>query len=273
MIASLPVPVTPVATTARLIPMPIFFNNAPLSLLAVMLFPDDLTLARKAVAHLLSHGTLQNALGAGLQLDGRYLTAILDDLKDGQPDQRLVGRRRYWASACGQIVKVLFALINSNDERVRERASWEAAVKIAEREIGRTVRRSGSTSSLQVHLHRFRPVLHIAGAYELAREETSRPPLTAEALMLNSMTLYEHLCSWARCAAPAAAVEAICSMAMCSGNGATTTPTTASQTSATHSTAWCRTAKEGDQSVECTTRGYKVPQKWLCSIFPHAGKA
>ena len=155
--------------------MPIFYDNAPLSLLAVMLFPDDLDLARKCVAHLLSHGTLQNALGAGVQLDGRYLTAILDDLKDGQPGQRLVARRRYWASACGQIVKVLFALINSNDARVREHASWEQAIKLAEREIGHTVRRSGS--SLHVHLRRFRPVLHLCGAFEMAREETARPPL------------------------------------------------------------------------------------------------
>ena len=174
--------------------MPIFYDNAPLSLLAVMLFPDDLDLARKCVAHLLSHGTLQNALGAGVQLDGRYLTAILDDLKDGQPGQRLVARRRYWASACGQIVKVLFALINSNDARVREHASWEQAIKLAEREIGHTVRRSGS--SLHVHLRRFRPVLHLCGAFEMAREETARPPLTAEALMLNAMTLYEHLRAW-----------------------------------------------------------------------------
>ena len=37
--------VTPVAPT-RLIPMPVFYDNTPLSLLAVTLFPDDLDLAR-----------------------------------------------------------------------------------------------------------------------------------------------------------------------------------------------------------------------------------
>jgi hypothetical protein len=194
MITNLPVPIAALATTQRLIPMPVFYNNAPLSLLAIMFFPDDLLLARKCVAHLLSHGTLQSALGAGVQLDGRYLTAILDDLKDGQPDQRTVARRRYWASACGQVVKVLFALTNSNDERVREYASWEQAIKLAEREIGRTVRRSGS--SLLHHLRRHRSALYICGAYEMARGEAARPPLSAEALMLNSMMLYEHLCSW-----------------------------------------------------------------------------
>ena len=194
MIANLPVPITPLATTQRLIPMPIYYGNPPLSLLAVMFFPDDLTLARKAVAHLLSHGTLQSALGAGVQIDNRYMTAILDDLRDGLPDQKLVGRRRYWASACGQVVKVLFALINSNDERVREYASWEQAIKLAEREIGRTIRRS--PSSLLHHLRRHRAALHICGAYEMAREETARPPLTAEALMLNAMTLFQHLRAW-----------------------------------------------------------------------------
>jgi hypothetical protein len=197
MIANLPVPISPVATTTtRLIPMPVFYDNAALSLLAVMFFPDDMMLARKCVAHLLSHGTLQSTLGAGIKIDNRYMMAILDDLKDGRPEQKLVARRRYWASACGQVVKVLFALINSNDERVRERACWEAAVKIAEREIGRTIRRSGSTSSLQVHLRRFRSVLHIAGAFELAREEGVQAPPTAQGLMLNAMTLYDHLRAW-----------------------------------------------------------------------------
>ena len=35
MIANLPVPVSPVAPT-RLIPMPVFYGNVPLSMLAVM---------------------------------------------------------------------------------------------------------------------------------------------------------------------------------------------------------------------------------------------
>jgi hypothetical protein len=45
MIANLPIPITPLATTQRLIPLPVFYDNAPLSLLAVMLFPDDLARA------------------------------------------------------------------------------------------------------------------------------------------------------------------------------------------------------------------------------------
>ena len=47
--------------------MPVFYANPTLSMLSVMLFPDDLTLARKFVARLLSHGTLQGALAAGVQ--------------------------------------------------------------------------------------------------------------------------------------------------------------------------------------------------------------
>jgi hypothetical protein len=192
--ANLPA-VAPVATT-RLNPMPVFYDNALLSLAAVMWFPDDLALARKCVAHLLSHGTLQSALGSGIQIDNRYMSAILDDLKDGQPDQRLVARRRYWASAVGQTVKVLFALINSNDERVRQHASWEQAVKIAERYSDRTIRKSRSKSSFRGHLHRYQAALHICGAFEMAREETARPPMTASALMLNAMTLFERLKAW-----------------------------------------------------------------------------
>jgi hypothetical protein len=52
----LPVPVTP-ARLPRLRPMPVFYANPTLSMLSVMLFPDDLTLARKFVAHLPSRGT------------------------------------------------------------------------------------------------------------------------------------------------------------------------------------------------------------------------
>ena len=192
--ANLPVPVAPVAGATRLIPMPVFYDNARLSLLSVMFFPDDLNLARKAVVHFLSSGTLQSALGAGIRLDNRYTADIFSDLADGEPSRKLVRRRRYRASAVGQIVKVLFALINSEDARVREHASWEQAIKIAERTI-RHMRRK-SESSLHAHLRHFRPVLHIAAAFEMAREETARPPLTASALMLNAMTLFEKLKAW-----------------------------------------------------------------------------
>jgi hypothetical protein len=69
----LPVPVTP-ARLPRLRPMPVFYANPTLSMLSVMLFPDDLTLAREFVARLLSHGTLQGALAAGERLD--RMTAV-----------------------------------------------------------------------------------------------------------------------------------------------------------------------------------------------------
>jgi hypothetical protein len=188
---ALPVPV--VKTTRRLRPLPIFYDNPPLSFYAVMLFPDDLVLARKLVARLLNLGTLQSTLRAGVQIDNRYLMAILDDLKDGQPDQKLFARRRKWASGCGQVVKVLFALTNDRDPRVYECASWEQAIKQVEREIGRVKR--GNRSSLHVQLRLFRPVLHFCGAYEMAREGP-RHPDTAEALLLNAMTLYAKLSAW-----------------------------------------------------------------------------
>ena len=62
----LPVPVTP-ARLPGLRPTPVFYANSTLSMLSVMLLPDDLTLARKFVARLLSDGTLQGALAAGVQ--------------------------------------------------------------------------------------------------------------------------------------------------------------------------------------------------------------
>jgi hypothetical protein len=190
--ALLPVPITPPQPTRR-IPMPVFYGNPALSFLAVMFFPDDLILARKLVAILLNQGTLQSALSAGCQLDNQYLLAILDDLRDGQPGRELVVRQRKWASGCGQVVKVLFALTNSPDLRVREYASWEQAIKQVERTIGRTER--GNRSSLHGQLRRFRPVLHFCGAFELAREGP-RHPDNVEALLLNAMTLYDKLRAW-----------------------------------------------------------------------------
>jgi hypothetical protein len=189
--APLPVPITPPQPTRR-IPMPVFYGNPELSFLAVMFFPDDMTLARKLVAKLLNR-TLQSTLGAGCQLDNRYLIAILEDLNDGQPDQRLVAKRRKWASGCGQVVKVLFALTNSRNPVSCQHASWEQAIKQVERSIGRTKR--GNRSSLHVQLRRFRPVLHFCGAFELA-SEGPRHPDNVEALLLNAMTLYDKLRAW-----------------------------------------------------------------------------
>ncbi len=186
--------IVPAAPLARLKPLPILYDNILLSLFAVMLFPDDLALARKLVARLLIQGTLQDVLNTGVRVDQKYMVAILDDLRDGRPDQKLTARRRYWASACGQVIKVLFALINANDVRVREHASWEQAIRIAEREIGRTQR--GNRSSLSVQRRRFAPVLHVLGAFEIARDEGSRPPLTAEALLHNAMVLHAKLWDW-----------------------------------------------------------------------------
>jgi hypothetical protein len=189
--APLPVPITPPQPT-RWIPMPIFYGNPALSFLAVMYFPDDPTLARKLVAKLLNR-TLQSTLGAGCQLDNRYLIAILDDLRDGQPDQRLVAKRRKWASGCGQVVKALYALTNSPDPRVREHASWEQAIKQVERTIGRHER--GNRSSLHVQLRRFRPVLHFCGAFEMAREWPQHSG-GIEALLCNAMMIYDKLRAW-----------------------------------------------------------------------------
>jgi hypothetical protein len=91
------------------------------------------------------------------------------------------------------VVRVLYALTNSPDLRVREYASWEQAIKQVERSIGRTVR--GNRSSLHDQLRLFRPVLHFCGAFEMAREGP-RHPHSIEALLLNAMTLYDKLRAW-----------------------------------------------------------------------------
>lgn len=190
----LPVPVTPVTPVrlAQLIPMPIFYGNRPLSLLANLFFPDDEVMARKYVAQLLAGDFLQKVLGAGIQIDGRYMTDILSDVRDGQPDVRRAAKRLYQASAVGQITKVLFALIHS-EPLVRQQASWEQALRIAGQQIGRA--HTSKHKSFDRYLRRFRRVLHVAAAFELDREG-ERHPMTADGLMINAMTIHRRLWAW-----------------------------------------------------------------------------
>jgi hypothetical protein len=173
--------------------MPVFYGNPALSFLAVMLFPDDLILARKFTAGLLNQGTLQSTLRAGCQLDNQYLLAILDDLKNGQPERELVARRFKWARFCGQVVKALYALTNSRNPISCQHASWKQAIKQVEREIGRRPR--GNRSSLHGQLRLFRPVLHFCGAFEMAGEGPQHPD-GIEALLCNAMMLYDKLRAW-----------------------------------------------------------------------------
>ena len=180
----------------RLPPMPVFYGNAALSFLAVMWFPDDLNAARKSVARMLLHrGAPQSALAEGIQIDNKYLAAILDDVADGRPDEKLVARRRYWSSACGQIIKVLFALINDADPRVRAVASWSEAIEAAERAVGRTLRERSTSSSFHPQLKRFQKSLHMCAAVEMMRDGV-RVPTSVDGFMLNAMVIYEHLQAW-----------------------------------------------------------------------------
>jgi hypothetical protein len=177
-------------------PMPIFYGNVRWSFLAVTWFPDDLDLARKCVARMLAKGGVpQDALDQGVQVENRYVTAILDDTADGRPSDKEVTKRRYWASAVGQIAKVLFALITDDDERVRRVASWSEAIEQAERIVGRTLHERATSSGFHPQLKRFRRSLHMAAAIEMLREGV-RVPKTVDGLMLNAMIIHTHIQAW-----------------------------------------------------------------------------
>ena len=185
-------------TTLPMIPrrLPIFYGNPALSFLAVTWFPDDLTAARKCVARMLLHrGTPQDALAEGVQLDNKYLATILDDVAAGEPNDKLVSKRRYWSSACGQIIKVLFALINDADPRVRAVASWSEAIEQAEQVVGRTLRERSTSSGFHPQLRRFQRSLHMCAAVEMMRDGV-RVPTSVDGLMLNAMVIHEHLQAW-----------------------------------------------------------------------------
>ncbi len=176
--------------------MPVYFGNPALSFLAVTWFPDDLELARKLVARrLLRRRAPQNALEEGVQLDGRYLAEILDAVADGRPTEETVDKRRYHASAVGQIVKTLYAIVCDNDPRVQQCASEREAIQQAERMAGRPTHNRRNRSSFDPQLKRFRRVLHMAAVLEMTREGY-RPARTAEAAMSNAMIVLTVLHRW-----------------------------------------------------------------------------
>ena len=189
------------------IPMPIYHGNAELSFLAVMLFPDDLILARKCVAGMLLFcGTPQNVLGIRLNneylaaIRDEYLTAILDDVI-GAPDKREVKKRLYWSSAVGQIIKVLFTLVKDGDPQVRSAASLKQAIEQVEmvdhkRTRKRDKHERATRSGFQTHLKCFQRALHMCAAFEMARDARDGGPRTIDGLMLDAMKVHEILFSW-----------------------------------------------------------------------------
>jgi hypothetical protein len=146
-------------------------SGAALSFLAVMLFPDDLTLARRLVARLIHHrGRVQDAVAEGVRIDPQYMSAFIDDLGRGQPDDKLIQRRLRWSSSVGQIVKALLALVDDADPRVSRRASWKEVVLQAELLVERPRRsRRSARSGFHRPLSHLRHSLHMCCAFELAR--------------------------------------------------------------------------------------------------------
>jgi hypothetical protein len=193
MTTTITLPMTSRPTT----PMPIFHGNPAWSFFGCMLFPDDLDLARQfAVRLLLYSGRIQNTLLDGIAIDPRYMTQILDDVAFGQPNIETIKRRMRWASAAGQIVKALLALINDPDPRVRKSASWKEAIEQAEKLIGRPRRNRRSTrSGFQRQLACLKRSLHMCCAWELAREGY-KPPRSADGLMLNAILIHQQLWTW-----------------------------------------------------------------------------
>jgi hypothetical protein len=142
---------------------------------------------------LVERGIPQDALKRGL-IDTQFMAAIFDDTRGSDPTPKLIRKRRYWASACGQIVKVLFALVGSDDPRVQQSASWAEAIQQAEKVAGRSERDRKAHTSFHPWLRRFRRALHMQAAIEIGREFGS--PRSADALMLNAMVVHQRLHDW-----------------------------------------------------------------------------
>jgi hypothetical protein len=188
-------------------PITIHYGNPSWTYFGVMLFPDDPVLARRFVARLLHHhGRMQG----GHVVDLQYMNQFVDDLGYGEPDNKLIQRRRRWASNVGQIIIALLAMIDDPDPHVRERASIREAVEQIEKAAAaeppqadkqgrpRLRRDRGTRSGFHRPLDALRRSLHMAAAWEMAgdKQQRFRPPRSIDGMMLNAMTVYERLHAW-----------------------------------------------------------------------------
>ncbi len=185
--------------------LPIFFGDLGSSIRAVMTFPDDLVAAKAYAAHLLARRPLQDYLRAGYTFNATEQIEHLDALNCAAAPKDIDERQRQGAEV-GRIVKFLWALICSHPER----ASWEAAVKIAIDDASLRGDR-GTRATFRDNLNRFASVLHLWGAWEIRGSSFLADPARgydgvadAGAFMTEAMFLRHRLVLWDGTRSPSA---------------------------------------------------------------------
>jgi hypothetical protein len=145
---------------------PIFHGEPATSLLAIMIFPNDVKKAKALAAWKLASGPLQDFFALGYKLP---MDAVLEIARGAADLARFfeeARRNEFAGTAAGTVVKCLWAMICQDRDQGLNAASWETAIRIAEDEGTKVNLRTGR-SSLWQHLKDFRSVLHLWGAYDI----------------------------------------------------------------------------------------------------------
>jgi hypothetical protein len=168
--------------------LPVFHGEPATSVVAVMLFPNDLPLAETLAARILASGPIQK-ISAPLPLAPEFL-AVLGRKVSTEDDQQFTK-----GVIVGEIVKTLWALINTSPTV----ASWAAAIEVVEgvasdHNVQTGQHRLNARSTYQKYLHEFRPALHLWGAFSLGGR---RWPSDYTIFFAQAMALLGELKKWA----------------------------------------------------------------------------
>lgn len=166
--------------------LPLFQGDAQGSLYAVMLFPDDWTMAHAWHARFLARRPLGDYLKAGHDFSDRFEDYLAGVANGSGLDRKEEEARWSAGTLVGSTVTVLWALVCDRDDR----AGWSRAIEITSEAV-RAQRKKGSPSQIRNQLRRYASVLHLWGAWYMC--DTVLP---ADELMAMSGALLGELRAW-----------------------------------------------------------------------------
>jgi hypothetical protein len=170
--------------------LPVFHGEPAMSVVAVMLFPNDLLAAETHAARLLARGPIQK-LDVPFPLSDEFLRVLGRDMATDKASQNLVA-----GVIAGEIVKTLWALINAAPTV----ASWGAAIEVVEGIASEHIVQNAKSvpiarSTYRKHLREFRPVLHLWGVFSLGQR---RWPSDYTIFVAQAQALLDKLRTWAK---------------------------------------------------------------------------
>jgi hypothetical protein len=145
-------------------PLTVHFGDVHFSLRGAMLFPDSPDLAKAYSAGALST-IFRPAIADGHAIPIELIAEVAECIALSELRPSDVARRQYWGEAVGQVVKILWAMTNS--ERAQGHG-WSAAIKI----VGHTLEAQSenypySRKTIYEWLAVFGPAMHLWGLQAL----------------------------------------------------------------------------------------------------------